>query len=74
MTMDDRAGVLNGPVRVGPVKFGTKRPQVQILSPRPHLRRSQARGGLRGHGQARPEGTMRNAEGTRENNLQALVG
>ena len=34
MTVRAWARVLSGPVRVGPVKFGTKRPQVQVLSPR----------------------------------------
>ena len=52
-------------------KFGTKRPQVQILSPRPHLRRSQPCEGFRGSGQAQPEGTKGNIEGTQGNNDQA---
>ena len=51
--------------------FGTKRPQVQILSPRPHLRRSQPCEGFRGSGHAQPEGTKGNIEGTRGNNDQA---
>jgi hypothetical protein len=35
MAMEDRAHVLSVLIRRPPVKFGTKRPQVQILSPRP---------------------------------------
>ena len=39
---DRSGGVLSELIESAPVKFGTKRPQVQILSPDQRLRRSQA--------------------------------